>query len=123
MPYKPKRFCAAPGCGVLLGGAAGGHVSRCPQHAVPAWRPVDRAAPARIRGRKLQQLRKELFDRTPLCVECDKAGRVSIATVRDHIIPLAEGGTDSDSNCRAVCRDCNERKRHDEVRRGIARWR
>lgn len=28
MPYKPKRFCAAPGCGVLLGGAAGGGM--CP---------------------------------------------------------------------------------------------
>ena len=34
----------------------------------------------------------------PLCVECAKRGRVTVATIRDHIIPLAEGGEDVPEN-------------------------
>ncbi|MDO8319080.1 HNH endonuclease signature motif containing protein [Rhodoferax sp.] len=43
-------------------------------------------------------MRAALYSGNPLCVECDRLGRVTLATQRDHIKPLAEGGTDDASN-------------------------
>ena len=77
--------------------------------------------PDRIRGRPLQRLRRQLFQRNPLCVECEKVGRYSVATERDHIIPLKEGGADNEMNTQGLCADCHELKRQAEVKRGVAR--
>lgn len=74
----------------------------------PAWTHPNR--PERIRGHKLQRLRKALFDRNPLCVQCLADGRISMATVRDHIRPLAQGGTDTENNTQALCAPCNQAK-------------
>jgi 5-methylcytosine-specific restriction protein A len=35
---------------------------------------------------------------------------VTEAEVIDHIVPLALGGTDDDSNCRALCHPCHEKR-------------
>ncbi|WP_235579323.1 HNH endonuclease [Pseudorhodoferax sp. Leaf274] len=78
-------------------------------------------ATPRTTGRKLQRMRAELFARCPLCVECERLGRVTEATQRDHIKPLAEGGADDDSNVQALCDDCHEAKSRTESTRG--RWR
>lgn len=118
MPYTPKQYCVVPRCGALVSRGAGG---RCPAHARQPWRPVDRPIPVRIRGTHLQRLRRQLFERQPLCVECDKVGRVSIATIRDHIIPIAEGGTEAEANTQALCQSCNETKRKQEAIRGMHR--
>jgi 5-methylcytosine-specific restriction endonuclease McrA len=40
------------------------------------------------------------------------------AEVVDHVVAIAAGGSDHDSNLVACCRACNERKRRDEARRG-----
>jgi 5-methylcytosine-specific restriction protein A len=90
-----------------------------PEH---PWDADDRRqAPARIRGRTLQTLRRLLFSREPLCRLCAAAGRTTIATVRDHIVPLAEGGQDSDDNIQPICDDCNKAKTHAESMRGRRR--
>lgn len=39
----------------------------------------------------------------PLCPVCKSAGRVTLATEVDHIIPLAKGGTDDRSNLQGLC--------------------
>ncbi|MFZ9894257.1 MAG: HNH endonuclease [Burkholderiaceae bacterium] len=39
----------------------------------------------------------------PLCVECKKVGRVSMATEVDHILPLFKGGTDCLENLQGLC--------------------
>lgn len=39
---------------------------------------------------------------------CRRCGRR--ATHVDHVEPLAQGGTDDDSNLQALCADCNLRK-------------
>lgn len=75
-------------------------------------------ATKRITGRKLQALRAELFKRSPLCVHCAEHDVVTPATQRDHIIPLAEGGEDSEENTQGLCDECHDVKSKRESARG-----
>lgn len=109
MPIAPPRPCGQ--CGAL----------QCTEHGRrnrPAWasRPV--YATKRRTGRWLQARRRSLT----LCALCLEAGRVEAATIRDHIVPLAEGGLDVDGNTQGLCADCHDRKTRDEARRGVRRW-
>jgi 5-methylcytosine-specific restriction protein A len=77
--------------------------------------------PDRTRGRKLQRQRARLFREQPLCVVCLAKGRVTPATERDHIIPLSQGGTDTDDNVQALCSACHKAKSQSEMNReGLA---
>jgi 5-methylcytosine-specific restriction protein A len=67
-------------------------------------------APKRMTGRRLQAARKRLFEQNPLCVECDKRGIVRLATQRDHVVALTNGGADDDSNVQGLCDECHEEK-------------
>lgn len=82
---------------------------RCSRHQREAWA-KKLVATKRITGRRLQAMRESLFRREPLCVECKKAGLVVLATQRDHIVPLAEGGADDQDNEQGLCFDCHESK-------------
>jgi 5-methylcytosine-specific restriction protein A len=64
-----------------------------------------------------------LFEDHPLCVLCLEANRVRAATIRDHILPLAEGGTEDSFNIQALCATCHTRKTNRESQRGQARAR
>lgn len=118
MPVSAPRPCNAPGCRGLA--VASG---RCAEHQREKWaKPA--TATKRTTGRKLQAMRAALFARCPLCVECDRQGRVTEATQRDHVVPLAEGGADDDSNVQALCDACHEAKSQGEAaraRRGARR--
>lgn len=116
MPAAAPRPCSHPGCSVLVRDGSG----RCAKHPKAAWAKKPDAT-KRITGRKLQRMRAELFTRSPLCVECERNGRVTLATQRDHITPLAEGGEDTDDNTQALCFDCHEAKSKAESARGIRR--
>lgn len=80
----------------------------------------------RIRGRKLQTIRRRLFDGQPLCVQCQAKGRVSLATERDHIVPIFRGGLDTPDNTQALCAACHETKTRSEGSRklvfGVDGW-
>lgn len=95
---------------------------RCAVHTKPASAHGWREQP-RIRGGALQRLRAELFANEPLCRLCVQQGRTRAATIRDHMVPLAEGGTDAPENIQPLCRDCSDIKTREESRRGIKRWR
>jgi 5-methylcytosine-specific restriction protein A len=43
-----------------------------------------------------------------LCRDCNDKGRVTAATVPDHILPLSKGGTDTDDNIRCLCKPCHD---------------
>jgi 5-methylcytosine-specific restriction protein A len=75
----------------------------------------------RITGRRLQAMRARLFADSPLCAECERQGVVRIATQRDHIKPLAEGGLDDDTNVQALCEPCHDIKSEAESQRGRKR--
>jgi 5-methylcytosine-specific restriction protein A len=70
----------------------------------------------RLRGRAAVAQRKRRLARTHgLCERCSGlnrwhgqgTGRVSVATVVNHIIPLAHGGSDEDDNTENLCRECD----------------
>jgi 5-methylcytosine-specific restriction enzyme A len=80
----------------------------CTQHKRQDW---DHEHPrTRIRGRRLQRLRHDLFSKQPLCVLCLAKGRTTIATIRDHIVNLARGGQDVPENTQAICVPCHDEK-------------
>ena len=114
----PLRPCPSPRCPNYAG--------RCPDH-VPveraAWDTPRKAQQPRLRGVRLQRARVRLFVAEPFCRQCRSEGRQVLAAIRDHVIPLAEGGSESESNenCQPLCRTCSDRKTREESRRGIAR--
>jgi 5-methylcytosine-specific restriction enzyme A len=62
----------------------------------------------RLRGRAGQKQRDRRLKRTNyLCEDCQAEGRITFATIVDHIIPLAHGGPDTDKNTRNLCVDHN----------------
>lgn len=69
----------------------------------------------RIRGRKLQRIRQSVLRSNPLCVHCQSAGRVTVATQVDHIVALVNGGTDTADNRQPLCDACHERKTRDDL--------
>lgn len=116
MPQAAPKPCTQVGCNTLVRDGSG----RCAKHPKPAWAKKPRAT-KRITGRTLQRLRAELFARNPLCVECQRHGRVTLATQRDHIKSLEEGGEDNEDNTQGLCFDCHAAKSKAESVRGIRR--
>ncbi|SDW94603.1 HNH endonuclease [Lysobacter enzymogenes] len=52
------------------------------------------------------------------CDECQAQGRLLLAHEVDHVVPLAEGGSDDESNLRAINRDCHAAKSAADAARG-----
>lgn len=46
----------------------------------------------------------------PLCAECEREFRVTAASEVDHIVPLADGGADDESNYQSLCEACHKAK-------------
>jgi 5-methylcytosine-specific restriction protein A len=69
-------------------------------------------------GSWLQAQRAELFRSEPWCRMCATRGKLSLASIRDHIIPLAEGGTDEPGNIQPLCVPCHDAKTLAEAARG-----
>jgi 5-methylcytosine-specific restriction protein A len=118
MPISAPKPCGHPGCGRLVRDGSG----RCEAHQSEAWVKKPTAA-TRITGRKLQRLRGELFARDPLCAQCKRLGFVTLATQRDHIASLEEGGQDVEENTQGLCNDCHGEKSLAERLRAQARSR
>jgi 5-methylcytosine-specific restriction protein A len=106
-----------PRCEALL--PAG--TTYCPAHAPKqayGWNNDD----GRIRGRKLQQLRRDLYAREPFCRLCHVGltmrPNADNSLIRDHIVPLTEHGTDELTNIQPLCRLCSDTKTQAESVRG-----
>ena len=73
-------------------------------------------------GRPWRRKREAVMKRDQyLCQLCKKQGRITEATEMDHIVNVAEGGTDEESNLQALCTPCHDAKSQAEARRGMAR--
>jgi len=80
MPRKPMKPCRHPGCPKLTDGMY------CEEHA--RLHASDRAS-ASVRGYngRWEKARTRFLKAQPLCVRCMEQGRLTRATVVDHIIP------------------------------------
>src|SRR3546814_3592322 len=61
----------------------------------------------RLRGRRGVEQRRRRLQAEPLCRDCKAKGVITAATAPDHIVPLALGGSDDDSNVRCLCPECH----------------
>lgn len=75
------------------------------------------SAGLRDHSRAYRALRASLLDREPLCRYCrNRDGRIVPATVLDHLVSLALGGSNDASNLVPACHPCNAAKAVDEQR-------
>jgi len=77
---------------------------------------LQRGAPAateRIRGYTLTKIRERILLRDDYT--CRICGHVSIKLVVDHIIPLGDGGSESDNNRQSLCFNCHIQKTAKEL--------
>ena len=83
-------------------------------------RPRNAGREKRVRGRKGQALRcRRMQQSDGRCVDCLARGRQEVATVIDHIVPLALGGKDDDANCRALCDECHRARTAEQFGRRL----
>lgn len=103
MPRKPKRPCRYTGCPNLSDDVY------CVTH-----RALNARENATTRGydAKWRASRKRYLRRFPLCLECQRNGKLVPATVVDHILPH-RGDEDlfwDESNWQPLCKHCHDRK-------------
>ncbi|MBL0720203.1 HNH endonuclease [Piscinibacter sp. Jin2] len=115
MPTAAPKPCTVCGRTVAGGG------SRCELHPKQAWAKPE--GHKRRAGWWLHQQRVRLFRRAPWCVHCERQGLKVLATQRDHIVPLSEGGLDEEANTQGLCDGCHQVKSEVERLRAIARRR
>ncbi|MBO4394634.1 MAG: HNH endonuclease [Spirochaetales bacterium] len=110
MPRRPPRPCSFPGCPKLTDG------QYCSEHkkimdAQYDRRLRDRDADAFYHSSKWKRLRYQFLSEHPFCEECRRHGRLTRATVADHIIPIRQGGAMLDEdNLQALCSSCHSSK-------------
>ncbi len=106
MPYKPLKPCRHPGCGALTAG------TYCDKHKRDRVPDARESANKRGYNSRWQRARKMFLARHPLCAECERNGRLTAATVVDHIIP--HKGDQAlfwdENNWQPLCKQCHDRK-------------
>ena len=119
MPGRPLRLCTYPGCGE----SCAGKVVRCEKHQPKKWEKHGQGV-KRMTGDGLRKARRLLFQANPLCVHCQQKSppQVRLATERDHIVPLEEGGQDVPENTQGLCAECHAVKSLAERQRGLKRY-
>ena len=107
MPKAPKRPCRYPGCPNLCDKGV-----YCSQHMQFSSDRMRGGAESRGYDARWRKARTAFLQRNPLCNECMKRGKITPATVVDHIIPL-RGDRKlfwDESNWQPLCKCCHDRK-------------
>lgn len=103
MPTKPKRPCRHPGCPNLSDEVY------CEEHRKLYAR---ENASKRGYGSRWRAERALFLKRNPLCAQCRRTGRLTPATIVDHIVPH-RGDMKlfwDRSNWQPLCKSCHDRK-------------
>jgi 5-methylcytosine-specific restriction protein A len=129
MPRRPKSVCRQPGCGLLIDGPG-----FCSAHIkVKQQEDTERRGTAHERGytSAWTKARGHYLRKHPLCVYCERQGRVMPATVVDHIVAhglkraIDSGNAaaiararvlfwDSASNWQSLCATCHDSTKQKE---------
>ncbi|QNN24347.1 HNH endonuclease [Planctomycetales bacterium ZRK34] len=122
MPYKPKRPCRRSHCSQLTTHRTG----YCEKHLAEVRAEYDKYRRADdhkfytcAAWRKLRALK---LKRQPLCEQCDREGRTTLATVVDHMTPRSKR-KDLElawSNLQSLCERChNVKTAKEQKERGV----
>ena len=108
MPYKPKHPCQHPGCPALVPQG----VRYCDSHKDLHAGENRPSAARRGYGHKWRVESKRYLQEHPLCVRCYSEGKVTQATVVDHITPHRGDNTLfwDKSNWQSLCKHCHDVK-------------
>ena len=107
MPKAPKRPCRYPGCPNLCDKGV-----YCINHMEFSSDRRRGGAEARGYDSRWRKARTDFLHRNPLCVKCMAQGRITPATVVDHIIPH-RGDRKlfwDEQNWQPLCKSCHDRK-------------
>ena len=75
------------------------------------WQHYKGSSKSRGYGYAWSKLRLKALERDKhLCQMCLKRGIFTTATDVDHIVPLAQGGTDTMENLQSLCHECHKQK-------------
>ena len=69
----------------------------------------------RLNGRAGVERRARWLSEHPLCAHCLKRGRYTAAEQVDHVVALANGGEEDESNLQSLCRPCHIQKTADDT--------
>lgn len=106
MPRKPKRPCRYPGCAKLADGVyCEGHAKLMNSHYNKFSRGYDSNERYNSAWKKI---RDRYIKAHPLCELCLAEGRYTPAVLVHHKKPLADGGTNEESNLMSLCFSCHE---------------
>lgn len=108
MANRAKHPCRYVGCTALVGQGA-----YCELHRGERDRVTDAQRPSAARrgyDATWRRLRLVKLAMNPLCEECLLHGQTVAAREVDHIMPLADGGTNEVVNLRSLCKPCHSRK-------------
>ena len=109
VPKKPKRPCKYNGCPNLTDHKSG----YCDEHRKPMQRHYEHFARGYNHRERYGGAWKKIRDRYikayPLCEKCLAEKKATMATLVHHKIPLANGGTNDESNLMSLCVSCHER--------------
>jgi len=120
MPIRPARPCNHPGCPRLVRDG-----SHCPDHAKDR-RQYDQqrgSSTKRLYDYQWQKASKAYLQRNPLCMYCQRQGRITAATVVDHRIPHRGDPVlfwDED-NWQGLCTPCHSSIKQSEENRSNSR--
>lgn len=99
MPYKSRRRCLYPGCSELVNAGDG----YCADH-----KPARKGDTSHY-DRRWRKIRALYLAKHPLCVDCEKVGKLIPATEVHHIVAVNDGGTDNYDNLMGLCKPCHSR--------------
>jgi 5-methylcytosine-specific restriction protein A len=109
------RVCAEPTCPELVEGG-----NRCPAHRPKPWRNRgNRTTTTGLSGwQRQQRAQRVMRQHDGICHVCHQAGADQV----DHIVPLAEGGPDTEHNLAPIHREpCHRTKTQAESARARRR--
>lgn len=115
MPQKLKKSCAIKSCPNVI--AEGKYCNTHKQYQANESRVKNSTERHRHEHtRRWQRLRLFYLRANPLCIDCKKQDKIVPASEVHHIVPIARGGTDDESNLEALCKSCHSKKTAEENR-------